>query len=243
MTSTPSRPSATDETDLAVCNCRKASHNHGTRDMYGYHRCRCLPCRAANRDYFRSTAHLTRTLEWADAEPVRQRLLQLREAGLTFQAISDLSGLQITALKTVLKGPNGRTVKRVLASTADAINAVSYKDIAAYSPTDKTRIEGSVARLQTMALQAAGWCSEDLAERSGVGKQTFNRLLRGLGTTEEMRRQIDALYQELRWTDPPQDTPLQRTRVRRALRRAAENGWTTTMVEDAEYGEYDEEAA
>ena len=78
MTSTPSRPSATDETDLAVCNCRKASHDHGTRDMYGYHRCRCLPCRAANRDYFRSTAHLTRSREWADAEPVRQRIQELQ---------------------------------------------------------------------------------------------------------------------------------------------------------------------
>lgn len=243
MTSMPSSPSATTATDLAVCNCRKASHDHATRDMYSYHRCRCLPCRAANRDYFRSTAHLTRTLKWADAEPVRQRILQLREAGLTMKAMSELSGVPISGLTTILHGPHGRTVKRVLASTANAINAVSYKDIAAYSPTDKTRIDGTVARLQTMALQAAGWCSEDLAERGGVGKQTFNRLMRGLGTTEQMRRRIDLLYRELRWAAPPQDTPLQRTRVRRALRRAAANGWTTTMVEDAEYGEYDAEAA
>lgn len=243
MTFMPSSPSAIEESPLAVCECRKASHDHGTRDMYSWHRCRCLPCKAANRDYFRSTAHLTRRHKWADAAPVRQRILQLREAGLTYQALCDLSGLQLTAITTILRGPNGRTVKRVLASTAAAINAISYKDIAAYSPTNATRIDGSVARLQAMALHAAGWSPEELSERSGVGPQTFYRLLRGFGTTEQMRQRIDALYQDLRWAAPPMDTPLQRTRYRRAIRKSEANGWTRSMVDDAEYGEYDEEAA
>lgn len=238
----PSSVSA-EETDLAVCNCPKATHDHGTRDMYSYHKCRCLPCRAANRDYFRATAHLTRIHAWTDAEPVRNRILQLREAGLTLQAISDLSGVQITRLNALLYGQLGRTVKRVLAGTADALNSVGYKAIAAYVPTDDTRVEGTVSRMQTMALVAAGWSPEELAERSEVCTQTFYRLMRGYGTRELQRRQIDAVYRELRWTAPPQNTPLQRTRVRRALRRAATNGWTTTMVEDAEYDECDEEAA
>ncbi|QOT19597.1 hypothetical protein HMI59_23530 (plasmid) [Paenarthrobacter sp. YJN-5] len=235
MSSMPSSLTATEPTNLAICDCTKASHEHGTRDMYGYHKCRCIPCGTANREYYRSTAHLTRTRKWADAELARKRIFQLREAGLTMEAMADLSTVNIANLHYILRGPGGRTVKRVLTSTLDALNAISYKDIAGWELTGDTRVDGTVPRLQTMALQAAGWCPEDLSELSGVGRQTFNKLLRGFGTTEEMRRRIDSLYTGLRRTAPPQDTPLQQMRVRRALRKAEANGWTVDMADDAEH--------
>jgi hypothetical protein len=36
MSSMPASPAPA---ALPVCTCKKASHDHGTRDMYGYHRC------------------------------------------------------------------------------------------------------------------------------------------------------------------------------------------------------------
>jgi lambda repressor-like predicted transcriptional regulator len=203
--------------------------------MYSYHKCRCIPCAAANREYYHATAHLTRTKKWADAELARKRILQLRAAGLTMDAMAEMTAVHVSTLHYILNGPGGRTVKRILTSTLDALNAISYKDIAGRELTSDTRVDGVTPRLQTMALQAAGWCTEDLSKCSGVGKQTFNRLMRGLGTTEEMRGRIDSLYRELHRTTPPQDTPLQQMRVRRALRRAEANGWTTDMAEDLDY--------
>lgn len=203
--------------------------------MYGYHKCRCIPCATANREYYRSTAHLTRTRKWADAEHARQRILQLRAAGVSIETMADLCAVHASTLRFILSGPGGRTVRRVLASTLDSLNAISYRDIAGRAVTKNTRIDGERPRLQTMALTAAGWCPEDLSELSGVGRQTFSRLLRGFTTTEEMRQMIDALYRDLRRSTPPQQTHLQRMRVRRALKRAAENGWSTGMAEDDEY--------
>lgn len=231
----PSSPTALHATTRASCDCPKASHQHGTRDMYSYHKCRCTPCAAANRAYYQSTAHLTRKKKWADAEQARQRILKLRAAGLTMDAMAELSGVNVSTLHFILSGPGGRTVRRVLASTLDALNAISYRDIAGLPISDDTRVDGETPRLQTMALTAAGWCPEDLADLSGVCLQTFNRLLRGFNTTEEMRRRIDSLYQGLYSGTPPEQTPLQKTRVRRAMKRAAQNGWTTDMAEAIDY--------
>lgn len=233
----PSSPTAAGATELAVCDCPKASHEHGTRDMYGYHKCRCVPCAAANRDYYRSTSHLTRTKKWANAELARKRILQLRGAGLTMDAMAGLCGVHVSTLQYILNGPGGRTVQRILASTLEALNAISYKDVASRPISKDTRVDGTVPRLQTMALHAVGWCAEDLSSQSGISVQTFNKLLRGFGTTEEMRQRIDALYNRLLKTVPPQSAPLQRIRVRRALRKATENGWTPDMAERLDYDE------
>lgn len=233
----PSSPTATGPSDLAVCDCPKARHDHGTRDMYGYHKCRCTPCATASRDYYRSTAHLTRTKKWANADLARKRILQLRAAGLTMDAMAGLCGGHVSNLRYVLRGPGGRTVQRILPSTLDALNAISYKDVAGRTISKDTRVDGTVPRLQTMALHAVGWCSEELSSQSGISVQTFNKLMRGFGTTEEMRQRIDVLYQRLRRTIPPQDEPLQQLRVRRALRKAEPNGWTPGMAESLDYDE------
>ncbi|WP_139187277.1 hypothetical protein [Pseudarthrobacter chlorophenolicus] len=233
----PSSPTAAGPTDLAECDCPKARHDHGTRDMYGYHKCRCTPCAAASRDYYRSTAHLTRTKKWASAELARQRIIQLRAAGLTMDAMADLCGVRVSNLHYILSGPGGRTVQRILASTLDSLNAISYKDVAGRPISKDTRVDGAVPRLQTMALHAAGWCSEDLSSRSGISVQTFNKLMRGSGTTHEMRQRINVLYNRLHGTVPPEAEPLQRIRVRRALRKAEANGWTPGMAQSLDYEE------
>lgn len=205
--------------------------------MYGYHKCRCLPCGAANREYYRSTAHLTRTRKWADADLARKRILQLRAAGLTMAAMADLCGVHASTLQFILKGPGGRTVQRILASTLDALNAISYKDLVSKPISKGTKVDGTVPRSQTMALHASGWCSEELSAQSGISIQTFNKLMRGFGTTEEMRGRINILYQRLHRTVPPQTEPLQQIRVRRALRKAGASGWTPDMAEWCGYAE------
>jgi lambda repressor-like predicted transcriptional regulator len=205
--------------------------------MYGYHKCRCTPCAGANRNYYRATSHLTRTRKWASAELARKRILHLRDAGLTMDAMADFCGVHVSTLQYILSGPGGRTVQRILASTLDALNAISYKDLAGRTISKDTKIDGTVPRLQTKALHASGWCSDDLSARSGISVQTFNKLMRGFGTTQDMRQRIDVLYQELRRTVPPQAEPLQQIRVRRALRKAKANGWTADMAEDSGYAE------
>ena len=229
-------PTALEPTPFAVCDC-SADHEHGTRDMYSYHRCRCPACGEANNAYYGQTAHLRWKRQWVDPEPVRQRILLLREAGLSVQQMADMCGVQTSVLFHVLHGRGGNRPKRVLASTLDALLAVRARDITAVELTDGAKVDGAVPAAQTKALHAMGWTVEDLSERSGVGIQTFYKLLRGRGTTEAMRRRIDALYRELHTIAPVAETPLQAARYKRALRRSAEHGWTPGMAEDAQYGQ------
>lgn len=200
--------------------------------MYGYHRCRCLPCMNANRAYYRSTSHLTSKHRWVEAELVRERITELRQAGLPMTAIAEMTGISESNLHGIFRGPGGRIPTRVRTSTLDALNAIRSRDIINRELTDDTRIDGSVLRLQIQSLHATGWSTRELADTSDVSIKTFDRLMRGLNTTEIMRRKIDRIYQERAFTPAPQETDLQKTRAERALTKAAANGWTPGMAED-----------
>lgn len=211
---------------LPVCDCPRARHDHGTRDMYGYHRCRCVPCQDANRDYYRTTAHLTRKHKWADAEPARRRVLLLREAGLSIKAMAHLSGVSASQLSFLVRGPQGRTVQRVYATTLAALNAITYRDVAAVEIPAGTYVDAGAARRQLQALTAAGWSMAAVAQRSGVHRTTLIDILNGGGTREGIRSRIQEAHTALRGTPPPASTRYERSAAGSARARAATNGWT-----------------
>lgn len=224
---------------LPVCDCPRARHEHGTRDMYGYHRCRCVPCAGANRDYYRSTAHLTAKRQWVPAEPARSRVLLLREAGLSIKSMADLCGVYPSQLQFLIRGPKGRVVQRVHASTLAALNAITYRDVAAAGIPDGTYVDASGARRQLQALTAAGWSMSGVSQRTGIHRGTLIGVLNGSGTREGTRLRIEAAYLSLRATTPPAATRYDRSASCAARARAAANGWTIQQDEDFAYAAED----
>lgn len=217
---------------LPVCACPRATHVHGTRDMYGYHRCRCIPCQGANRDYCRATAHLTTRHDWVPAEPARRRVMLLKEAGLSIKAMADLCGVAPSQLQFLIRGPKGRVVQRVLASTLAALNAITYRDVAAVEIPAGTFVDADTPRRQLQALTAAGWSMAAAARATGLYRGTLIDILNGTGTREAMRLRIDAAYRQLHGSTPPTATRHERSAAGAALARAAANGWTIHQAED-----------
>jgi AraC-like DNA-binding protein len=205
--------------------------------MYGYHCCRCVPCTEANRDYYRTTAHLTTRNQWVPAEPARRRVLLLREAGLSIKAMADLCGVYPSQLQFLIRGPKGRVVQRVYASTLAALNAITYRDVATVEIPAGTFVDADIPRRQLQALTAAGWSMAAVARATGLYRGTLKDILNGTGTREAMRLRINAAYQELHGTPPPSATRQERSAAGAARARAATNGWTTRMADEFDLGD------
>lgn len=218
--------------ELAFCDCKTGNHEHGTRPMYNYHRCRCAPCKTANNDYHRRAKKYRPRREMVDADLVRARIEQLRTAGVTVAEMAEMCAININVIDFAIRGRRGRKPRTVQASTFTALNAIRHKDVAAVVRPRGRRVNGDIPRRQIQSLQSLGWSSHEIATRAGVTADTVNRVLKGHRTTEKLRGRIDSLNRDLRLTQPPLGTPQERYRAMHATRRAAANGWTAYSAED-----------
>lgn len=234
----PSSPHAVELTDLAVCNCPVASHEHGTRDMYGYHRCRCIPCGDANREYNRQANKHRKRREMVDADLVRARIAKLRAAGLTIVEIADLCAVNAKVIDFAINGRKGKKPKTVQASTFRALNAIRHKDVAAVEQPRGRKVDADLPRRQIQSLHSFGWGPYEIGSRAGATEATLNRILKGFMTTAELSSRIGQVHEELHGIDAPLDTPAQRTRATKARNRALANGWTRDTATDREYAIY-----
>jgi hypothetical protein len=229
-------PTAIATVTLAVCDCRKTTHEHGTRGMYGYHRCRCTPCGDANREYNRQADRHKPRRAMVDGSLVRARMQVLSKAGMTRAEMAEMCGMRPSSLDYAVYGRNGRPPAKVLASTLAALNAIRYRDILAIKPTPGRKLDGTVPRLQVQALYSQGWAAPAIAPYAdGIKASAITNLLRGTGVSARAGAAIDAAYRQLHGTTPPQVTDRQRASSSSARNRALAHGWTADMAEVLEY--------
>lgn len=238
IASMPSSPHSTSPTVLAICNCSKASHEHGTRDMYGYHRCRCIPCGDANRDYNRQANKHRKKREMVDADLARARIAKLRAAGLTITEIAGMCAVNPKVIDFAIHGRNGKRPKTVQASTFRALNAIGHKDLVTVEKPAGRKVDGDLPRRQLQSLHSFGWGPYEIGARVGATDATLNRILKGFMTTEDLRARIEKVHADLHGTEAPLDTPTKRTRATKARNRALANGWTCDTATDREYARY-----
>lgn len=212
------------------CTCPAARHEHGTVQAYSQDKCRCGPCRAAKSAYMKRQKRTVGAL--CDAAGPRARLMQLRQAGLSYSGISRLTGLSENTLMNLACTEEGRMVSFVFASTARALGSVRYADALNLPLSPGKTVDGERARLQVQSLHAMGWCVEDIGEAADLKVQSLYRILRGYTVTARTEARIDKAYAALRLSVPARETSLQRARRRRALSRAEANGWMPGMAED-----------
>jgi transcriptional regulator with XRE-family HTH domain len=141
-----------------------------------------------------------------DAEPVRQHIQQLQNAGLGWQRVAALAGVSTGAVSRILYGQPAAgwaPSKRIQPETATALLAV-HADLDALA--DSARIDATGARRRIHALMCLGWTQVEQAERIGWTPKNYTRLHHSTLVRAVTARAIRAMYDDLSMTVAP-DSP------------------------------------
>lgn len=206
---------------------RAAGHrplpDHGTLSRAKYHKCKCQPCRdyiaAYQRTRYRKIGYGT----WqplVDAEPVRQHLLALNAAGLSYEVIAERTGLYTATVTGFVYdlSPKIRRKKRTRPDTAAKILAVTADSV---TPGMVSAV-GSVRRIR--ALAAVGFPMRSLAPRIGVAKTTVWRITQQTEVYRPTSRAVADCYTDLR-DQRPEDHGIPPWLAARTRQWAADRQW------------------
>lgn len=218
------------------CQCKRARHQHGTRNAYVVDKCRCADCTTAATTYERKRRHSIVYGRYdvgrVDAEPVRAHIRFLMENGVSVKRTAQLTGLSTSTVGSIIWGRHERghdPYPRVFKETAEKILAVkpTLENMAAGHVIDGT---GTSRRLQ--ALVAIGWSQSRLGERLGIRISNMGPMMAGRPVTAGRARAVQALFEQL-W-DQPQQGHDQRSKIsaNRARNYARARGWLPPMAWD-----------
>jgi hypothetical protein len=172
---------------------------------------------------------------WADAAPVREHVLLLKEAGASHEAIAQAAGVATMTVYRLLHGEpaKGRPVPaRIRATHARqllAVTAAGVQDAAA-------RRDAAGTRRRLQALIAVGHPAASLARASGLPPRVVWGIIRGTTATvsRDMHDSVCVLYDKTWNLRPPERTAAERRAAAAARRKAALQGWPAPMGLDDE---------
>ncbi|UAJ16243.1 helix-turn-helix DNA binding domain protein [Gordonia phage Malibo] len=161
-----------------------------------------------------------------DAQPVRNHIHALREAGISNKRLRELTGVSVNTIQVLMTGRPERghgPTKKVLRRTADRILAVPVPELAftVASPGRIVPAIGTTRRLQ--ALVANGYSQRELCRRLGwawQGNATALFLGRADYVVARRAREVADLFTQLQLL-PGTDV--------RARNRARANGWLAPL--------------
>ncbi|MFF8544769.1 hypothetical protein ACF060_31285 [Streptomyces werraensis] len=193
--------------------------------------------RAAYNRWCRRRRHLIAMGQWepfVDAEPVRQRIRAINQAGMSTTVLTERLGLPPTALEHVMWKRHGVASSQVRRETAEAVMGYwpSLQDFPAHALIDAT---GTRRRVE--ALFTLGWTQRFLSGRVGVAERSFSRALAKPRVTADLARKVACLYDEL-WNRPPHESevaPVPASRMRlhaRAMGFVGPLAWDDESIDD-----------
>lgn len=209
---------------------------HGSRAKYVVEKCRCKPCKKANR---REENHRTRQQTYGrwqpyvDAEPVREHVRALGAYGIGWKRVAKLAGVQGTVVSKLLYGDRRRGMgpsKGLRPENAEKILAVRAVPENLGSAVG---VEGAGTRRRLQALVAGGWPQAQLASRLGMGGSNFGTLIHaeGVEVLAATARSVTALYEQL-WRADPAENGVTLQAASRARTQARANGWASVGAWD-----------
>lgn len=217
------------------CTCKIARHQHGTRQGYVIDKCRCLPCRDAATAYEKKRVRQKaygRTGR-VDAAPAREHLLWLMTQGTSYKHAARLSGVSLTVISTLIYGrPDRRGHKppyTCSAATAERILAVQPDP---WQRPDGARVNSTGTHRRVQALVYVGWSQQHLANRIGMNRANFFKLMLAAEVTVGTAKKIRVLYDELWNVTPPRSTHAERSSYTRSRKHAAAHGWLPPLAWD-----------
>lgn len=201
--------------------------DHGTRGKYVMEKCRCKPCRRANREAHNQRTRLLAYGRWApyvDAEPVRAHIHYLRSCGMGLRAIAAAAEVDRRRLQSILNGRRERGAgpqEGVRPATAAAVLAVepTLDNLGACTVINAV---GTTRRLQ--ALVAVGWPQMTLADEMGWTPTNLTVLINAGTVTVKTARLVRTVYDRL-WNVDPLTRGASLGGITGAKRRAFEARW------------------
>lgn len=239
-TSTNTSPSraASRSREPVTCHHPGSPHRHGTERAYQEDKCGCDACRAAHTRHVKEhrLARMEgRRLRTVDAEPVRRHLSALRDAGMTWSRVEELSGISRVTLRNLVNGKpgtDGQPVPNVRVSHRVARNVLNVP-----IPRSGDVLVGVVnaagTRRRLRALLAAGHTVPTVAATSGCHRSTLDRVLHGAERVHATTRaRVARAYDILCASTPATATRWDRMAVTRARQRAQQGGWQPPAMWD-----------
>ncbi|ORA23419.1 helix-turn-helix domain-containing protein [Mycobacterium aquaticum] len=167
--------------------------------------------------------------KYVDAEPARQHVNALVEAGVSRRHICRIAGLHRGDLATLMNGRGKRGLapsRQIFRDKADRILAIPLPAAALHrlvSPGQFVPAVGTLRRLR--ALVAIGYTQADLSRRIGILPTNGSRLFSGKHTvvTAATALRVETLFNETQLIPGPSE---------RARRRAADLGWPPPLAWD-----------
>lgn len=205
------------------CQHPIANHTHGTHAAYVLDKCRCRPCKVANRAYenqrMKDRAYGRERL--VDANPVRAHLQSLMNQGMGLKQIAVQSGVAHGGLSKLWFGHQGRPPsRRVRPATAERLLAVTY-DPDTLLGGSKMAATGTMRRLQ--ALVYNGWSITQLGVM--LGDSDLHTAFGRRYVTARRYREVKELYARLWNVKPPRQTKQQKCSATKAHNFALARGW------------------
>lgn len=214
---------------------------HGSRYTYVHHKCRCDACTKANTEYGRKynltkahhywNPHLPATpTDLVDAEPARQHVKRLSQAGIGEPRTAELAGTTRSTINRLLRGDTNQPTptQKLPRDTADRILAVEIS-VRSYSGGAQIPATGTRRRLQ--ALVHVGYPMTTLARLLGIHYNTCVNLVNAHGeTTFRTAVKVAGLYTKL-WDKPPVAvTAPQKRAVSQARNYARKRGYAPPLA-------------
>jgi hypothetical protein len=171
---------------------------HGTHARYAIDRCRCDPCRRAQREYNRNRVRQMSRPDgiwcpYVDAGPVRDHVAWLRTCGIGLKSLAKLAGVPHGTLSKLMYGDPARHMapsRRVQSATAQRIMAV-MPNMAAGAQ----RVPAAPTWRLLDDLIHRGWPRAELARR--LGHQGPGLQIRRTRVLASTARQVERLHAEL----------------------------------------------
>jgi transcriptional regulator with XRE-family HTH domain len=181
--------------------------------------CRCAPCLALRGRQTKTRRHLASVgyRENIDVEPIALHVEELRQT-MAVMEIAHTAGLSHDAVRRIHLRCNPKVSRRV----ARALLAV---EPLAIEEQGIGIVNGCGTRRRLQALQAIGWTSVDVAAAMGVSHRTVSRWLRAKRVSASTRAAVAMVYEEMRYSVPPERTSQERGAASRARNTAARNKW------------------
>lgn len=203
------------------------TREHGTRAKYVIDKCRCEPCKTANRaaenHRYRQQAY-GRWQPYVDAEPARAHVRMLMDYGYGWKRIAEMAGVGRGTVEKLLYGARHRGMQ-----PSKGIRPETAAKLLAVQP-DGERLGGAVSvdatgtRRRLQALVAAGWPQAQLADRLGMHRSNFGTMLRSEQVFASTERAARKLYDAL-WKQDPRDSGVDAQAYSRARNHAAARQW------------------
>ncbi|WP_411095937.1 hypothetical protein [Streptomyces sp. 020-2-3H-GM] len=206
--------------------------DHGTLSRYKYHGCKCLTCRVAYSEYATKRRRQSAYGTWqpfTPAAPVRQHVMDLQQAGIPVDAVTEAASVTRQTLARIVYGiPAGKPTQKIRKESAEAILRVSRADC---QLGDGTRLDGTGTRRRIQALVAAGWSFVVLAKEMGFNDRALASLARADRVTVATARKVKDGYKRLNVLTPEQYgvRPHAQSLARTV---AAREGWVTAAAWD-----------